>query len=349
MADSGIVFRVDGSRSLGLGHIVRSLNLADAISAESEAINEDVAIRFAIADDPGARHFIEGSRFSESVTWLPIDDTEFEAFGSVLGEISPGIVVTDINLVGRLDEYLDLLYPGPVHVSLHEHNYPILGGDLVIAPTIRPLETGPGGTVGVTHFQGPDFILLSPEITALRAGLIPGKSEAETGFISMGGGDPGRLTHAVLNTLRAFNYPRIRWHVVLGPSSGYSPVKMAGAYPGMFEFIEGGTLDRREFLELMAGSEVVITNGGTTLYESLALKRPTMAIPQNDFEKDVIDELLKMGACTGVKKVNHQAILKTLEGFMESDGRREMAERAGDTIDGEGSSRVAKLILDRLK
>lgn len=349
MAESGIVFRVDGSRSLGLGHIVRSLNLADAISAEPEAINEDVAIRFAIADDPGARHFIEGSRFSESVTWLPSDDTDFEAFRSVLRDNSPGIVVTDINLVGRMVEYLDLLHPEPVHVSLHEHNYPILGGDLVIAPTIRPLETGPGGTLGVTHFHGPDFFLLSPELSALRAGLIPAKSEPETGFISMGGGDPERLTHTVLKALRAFNYPRIRWHVVLGPSSGYDPVKLEGAYPGVFEFIEGGTLERREFLERMAGSDLVITNGGTTLYESLALKRPTMAVPQNEFEEDVIDELSKMGACTGVSKVNHRAILKTLEGFMESDGRKEMAERAGDTIDGEGCRRVAKLILDRLK
>jgi spore coat polysaccharide biosynthesis predicted glycosyltransferase SpsG len=258
-------------------------------------------------------------------------------------------VVTDIDLTGRAEKYVGSIHPGPVHVSLHEHNYPILSGDIIVAPTIRPMKTGPGGKVGVTHFNGREYILLPREIGDLRANAGEFRSDPLDGVITLGGGDPSGLTHNVLSALRALNYPKIKWKVVLGPASSYSVPEMMIAYPEFREFINGAKLGRKDFLQLLASSDVIVTNGGTTLYESLALGKPCLAIPQNEFEADVVRRLSDMHACTGTSDATRTGILVRLEEFLDSaDERMKTAERAGGIIDGEGCKRVAELILGRI-
>jgi hypothetical protein len=57
-------------------------------------------------------------------------------------------------LAGRVGEYFAQVPRGVLKVSLHEHNYTILSGDIVIAPTVRPLAVAIGGSAGLMHFSG---------------------------------------------------------------------------------------------------------------------------------------------------------------------------------------------------
>jgi spore coat polysaccharide biosynthesis predicted glycosyltransferase SpsG len=329
----GVIFRADGSHTLGMGHVVRSLSLADALRAELDRIGKPLPICFVTKHDPGVEKVLGQSGFNVEYV-----DGALASFRLIVDEISPRAVVADIDLRGRVPEYLSVIYPRSINVSLHEHNYPILSGDIVVAPTVRPLPMGPGGTLGVTHFIGAEYVLLSPDIPMRRKSLAPLSRDAHTGFISLGGADPNRLTPKMLEAVRACGDKGIEWDVVLGPASGYNADKLAKENPSPFCFHAGSELGHKGFLDLLASSDIVITNGGTTLYESLALGRPTIAIPQNEFEEAVIEQMSAIGACL---KAEGDSWL------IDSGKRLAIAEKGGSLIDGNGCERVARLITSR--
>ncbi len=347
MGKGGIIFRVDGSRELGLGHVVRCLSIASALKIEPGENAEIFPINFVICDNPGARNVIDVSEFRDNVSWIPRDSDELSSFSTILDELQPRVVVTDIDLRGRVDEYLEIIHPRPAHISLHEHNYPILQGDRVIAPTIHPLEMAIGGTPGVTHFTGPEYLILSPDILELQKNAPALNDPPLKVLVTMGGGDPSKLTPIVLGSIRAYNNPMIDWTVVLGPASGYDKSDFMREFPARVEYIEGKDLPRSEFLERLADTDVVITNGGTTLYESLALGRPTIALPQNDFEEDIINILVKDGACVTPAEKSSANLLETRNDFLENaELRKKISEKGMKLIDGRGVMRVARLILE---
>jgi len=251
-------------------------------------------------------------------------------------------------LTGRVVEYLAPLAPDILRLSLHEHNYSILAGDIVIAPTVRPLAIAPGATAGVTHFAEPEYVILSPDIEKMRNRVKPPGKVVERGFISLGGADPGYLTLEILAAVSRFSADRITWNVVLGPSSGYEARRLKAEYPDFIRFHNGLELSRREFLELLGMSDITITNAGTTLYEALALGRPAVAVPQNDFEADVACALGEAGTCL-VSQGSSRLTRKELASIIsDSDRRIQMATKGKATLDRRGAHRVAKIILDKL-
>ena len=341
MSEMRVVFRVDGSREIGLGHIMRCLNVARYL--------DRIPVVFAVTENDDVRKVLEKTDFRDVVKWISSDADDVKAFADILDDLDPKIVVTDIDLRGRVDKYMSVVYPRP-HVSLHEHNYSLLVGDKVIAPTVKPLKIADSGTRDVTHFTGPDYILLPPDIIERRDNSPEPKFPPRKIVAGLGGGDPSRLTPKVASAIRGCNMPRISWKIVLGPASGYDRWEMAREFPGGIEFIPGGELSRDEFLDLLASADLAIVNGGTTLYESLALGRPSLAVPQNDFEKDVVETLSESGAVTGLMEQDKVTLLETLTSLINDRQRLESTAQIGrKLIDGKGSERVAELIISHLK
>ena len=187
------------------------------------------------------------------------------------------------------------------------------------------------------------MFLLSPEIPKMKERISPPSSKAQTGLISIGGADPTGLTPKILESVVAQGNRQIAWDVVLGPASVYEVSELSQKYAGKFQFIVGADLGRAEFLDLLSRADIVITNGGTTLYESLALGRPTAAIAQNGFEEAVIDQISAMGGCI---KAEGDSWLDAI--LSDSDRRLSLSEKGGSLIDGLGCQRVADLILSRI-
>lgn len=341
----GIIFRMDGSKELGLGHISRCLNLASAVQEILAKKNLFIPQNFVLRDFEGARNFLFGTGFENSSTWIPASDDDIIAFGNIIDRSSPYVVVTDINLTGRIDEYLEAIHPTP-HISLHELNFSLLQGDRIIAPTIHPLDPAPGATLGVTHFTGPDYVIISLDIIKMRESVPPPPDSPKSILITMGGADPNGLTKKILNAIRAFNDPGIDWTVVLGPASGFDKLKFVREYPAHIEYFEGAELGRSGFLEKLASSDAIITNGGTTIYETLTLGKPAIAIPQNDFERNVINQLVERNACVTPSGDGSSEILEVISRFLEDRfSRRDLADNGRKLLDGKGAQRIAEMIV----
>lgn len=341
----GIVFRMDGSRELGLGHISRCISLASAIREILSEKSLEIPVDFVCQGFEGAKNYLEGSEISENVYWLDKSDDGFDKFKEILRKLNPYVVVTDINLTDRVDEYLKTIHPA-THISLHESNFSLLKGDRVIAPTIRPLNPAPGATLGVTHFTGHKYVLISPDIIRIQENAVSPQNPPRKVLVTMGGADPGGLTSKVLSAIRALNNPNINWVVVLGPANGQDKLKFMRDYPAHIKYLEGSEIGRAGFFAQLASSDAIITNGGTTLYETLTLGRPAIAIPQNDFEGDIIDILVEEKACVTTIENTSAKILETLDMFFDDAfDRSTLSENAKKLFDGLGVNRVAEMIV----
>ncbi|MCK4720825.1 hypothetical protein KAU08_09205, partial [bacterium] len=317
-------------------------------SAIMEMLSEkglEIPVDFVCQGFEGVKNFLEGSEIGENVYWLDKSDDGFDEFKEILRELNPYVVVTDINLTGRVDEYLEAIHPA-AHISLHEFNFSILKGDKVIAPTIHPMDPAPGATLGVTHFTGAEYVLISPDIIRIRENAVSPQNPPKKVLVTMGGADPSGLTEKILGSIRALNNPNIDWVVVLGPASGQDKWKFMRDYPAHIKYLEGSEIGRAGFLAHLASSDAIITNGGTTLYETLTLGRPAIAIPQNDFEGDVINQLVELNACVTPGDVSPVKILETLNMFFDDAfARSALSENGRKLIDGLGVNRVAEMVV----
>jgi spore coat polysaccharide biosynthesis predicted glycosyltransferase SpsG len=118
-------------------------------------------------------------------------------------------------------------------------------------------------------------------------------------------------------------------------------------YPDFIRFHQGSALGRGQYLDLLGKSDLAITNAGTTLYEALALGRPTVAVPQNEFETDVAEVLSAAGACMTFQESRSRRI-ELAKIISDRERRAQMAANGKATLDGRGAQRVAEKILFNL-
>jgi spore coat polysaccharide biosynthesis predicted glycosyltransferase SpsG len=97
---------------------------------------------------------------------------------------------------------------------------------------------------------------------------------------------------------------------------------------------------------LLAEADIAIVNGATTMFESLALGVPTIAIPRNPYEKLQAEICAEAGAALmclpgqikpGIlEQISRIMSEKGLRGDLSANGRR--------LIDGKGLSRVGEIV-----
>ena len=128
---------------------------------------------------------------------------------------------------------------------------------------------------------------------------------------------------------------------VLGPLANSMFTGHSGVSAGTVTILR----NPENIADIMAGASVGITNGGTSLMEFTMLGVPTIIFPQSQEEENFIGPFLEYGcAVTGSldKKKFIEQIMELWENKMVLTI---MSERAKELIDGQGTERIAALIL----
>ena len=96
--------------------------------------------------------------------------------------------------------------------------------------------------------------------------------------------------------------------------------------------------------EIMAGAEVGISNGGTTLMEFMALGIPTIIFPQSKEEDAFIQPFLRAGCAKRGVLQPKEFSSQILKLWYDKKLNKEMAKKAHQLIDGKGVERLVKVI-----
>jgi spore coat polysaccharide biosynthesis predicted glycosyltransferase SpsG/CMP-N-acetylneuraminic acid synthetase len=257
-----IVFRVDGSRSLGMGHIYHTLALAYRLTGHE--------ISFVTgAGFPEGRLKLEQSNFK--VVAVDSDDEFFDYLSRAQADIA---VIDCLNTAK--DFMLRARQAAKRLVSIED-----LGEGAIYADaTINALYEGVADNRS-NCYSGCEYACLREEFQlAIPKGF---SREARRVFVMFGGSDPGNYTRKIYDFALEYHKtaPRIRFDFVAGLA--YDPEKFGVVTredANVFVYHDSSAVSR-----YMREADLAIIGQGRSIFETASLGIPTIVMAQNFRER----------------------------------------------------------------
>jgi UDP-2,4-diacetamido-2,4,6-trideoxy-beta-L-altropyranose hydrolase len=340
---SKILVRVDGSSSLGMGHVMRCLRLVSHIT---NRLDSQPQIEFAVSRDEKARAVISRAGYSilDTVRPFPPEEYDTTAFPEIAAEFAPDLIILDANW-SEIPDAVDRLPIDIPVVSLHEHNFPVFKGvSPVFNPSLVDQEIPEGAEEGKTHFQGADYLLLDDELPRLAGLGVAEFTEKPRVLVCMGGSDPDRHTVAIVNALHEDK--EIQLAAVIGPAFPTDIQSQLERIYGLQLYISPPRV-----IPQLVDSDIAIVNAATTMYEAMALGLPTITIARNPYELKQAQKCVNEGAVIMVERdPSFKEIRALIRRIVDEPRLRErLSQRGRRLIDGKGIFRVADILLSQLK
>ena len=329
-----VLFRVDGSAQMGMGHVYRSLAAAKAFSEISRTADICFLMR---ADRPeGVQHV---SREGYSVRVLPENDASALP---AIRDYSPNIIVNDLPFLE--DSYLKSLATlGASTIHFVDTLADIERPDEMAAIIIAALAEE---QVELEDYHaGPAFAILREAFQKRSTDI------AERGrriVLSFGGSDPQKLTLKALSALApiAGAIRDLEVTAVLGPAFSHRAE--------LDELLRGlphrpRILSRVEHMaDILVEADLVLCSGGMTVFEIAALGRPGLVLCQNAKEESRMKRFAREGSILHLglgTEVGEDVIReKTAELLSDYAARRKMSEAGAKLVEPGGAANVAGVI-----
>lgn len=295
-----IAFRVDASNTIGIGHVMRCLTLADRLREHCAEIS------FLCRELPGnMNQYIEGKGYrvyrldlakqssaegwgcqtdaeqtrrvlgtaGDPVDWLVVDHYDIdERWEAMERSYAKKIMVID-DLANRRHDCEVLLdqnyYPNM------EHRY-----DKLVPIHCRRL-------------LGPTYALLRPEFLEVRKNMRQRHGIIERILVFFGGSDPTNETEKTLYALRHLNRPDIALDVVVGSANPQRQQmeKLCAEMPNAVFHCQISNM-----ADLMAKADLAIGAGGASTWERCFLGLPTLTVIVADNQAETTISMAKAGA-----------------------------------------------------
>ncbi len=337
-----IVIWTDASITIGTGHLMRCLALADELKRKAANISfvcrEKKGHLIELIEEKGYRiHRLPADidlevdreltqRILEKQLappeWLIIDHYGFDIrWESHLRPFVKKVMVID-DLANRRHD-CDLLLDQ--NYSLNENRYRGLLPDHCI------------------QLLGPKYALLRHEFCEARENLRDHNGEVKHILVFMGGADPNNETCKVLQSMQMLNRPDIATEVVIGPLNPYSDEveTLASQIPNTtcHHSVEN-------MAKLMTAADLSIGGGGATTWERCCVGLPSIVITIADNQIDLTESLAKRGIVVNLgwfEDVKKHDIKSALEDLLNKpDIIRDMSIKSIQIVDTLGIKRVVK-------
>jgi spore coat polysaccharide biosynthesis predicted glycosyltransferase SpsG/CMP-N-acetylneuraminic acid synthetase len=328
-----ILFRTDGSARVGMGHVFRSLAIADAVRETSQA---ELAFLMSADHKEG---ILEVTRRGHAVK--VVADGRLETALDGIRDFSPGILVNDLPKIDG--EYLKAL----AHIGATTVNLVDTLDDLDVTEHYKQVIV----SVMSEERETPEGFYGGPEYAILRSHFRDRAKEVRDDprlvLLSFGGSDPQGLTLKAARALVGLP-PSVEIVAVAGPAFSYRAEfeALARTLPRKVPLINeaGGHI-----ADLMLEADVVVGSGGMSVYEIAALGTPGIVLAQNAKEDRRMVEFARQGTIVYLglgTEVEEAAVMRAVEALLRDPAkRRQMSVRGRALVDGLGATRAAELVL----
>jgi len=334
-------FRVDASLSIGTGHVMRCLTLADELRRRGASTG------FLCRNEPGNLVALIGSQGHETVTLAPGQDDAQECLAH-LGRMRPDWVVVDHYGLGQewecavrphttaifaIDDLADRAHACDLLLDQNLYDGVEARYTLLVPKHCRQLI-------------GPKFALLRPEFAEARNGLTRRAGPISKVLVNFGGIDSGNQTGRVLGILHEMLPPAISIEAILGPASPHVDAVRSMNFGGRRAHVHVGTSG---MAELMREADVFVGAGGSTTWERFCLGLPSLVLTVAENQVPTAQHLGKRGAIDYIGRaadLDDAGLRAALSRFMaDQEGRSKMADLGMRLVDGRGTERVADALL----
>ncbi|MBI2524610.1 MAG: UDP-2,4-diacetamido-2,4,6-trideoxy-beta-L-altropyranose hydrolase [Candidatus Rokubacteria bacterium] len=340
---NGIAFRVDADSRIGVGHLMRSLALAEACvergscatiitACRSATLLERIRARGADVVSLTEADLRDGglARTAESVRggrhgWVVLDGYDFgPAYQRGLRRSTPARLLV-------IDDYA---------------HHPSYDADVLLNQNVFAEQLEYRCAPDTVRLLGPRHALLRREF---RADPPPARDVASVGrriLVTLGGADPEQVTLTVVRALDLVDLPNLEATILMGPVSRHVETVRLAAEASRRAGRRGFTVlhDVVDPRPLMATADVAITAGGSTCWELAYLGVPIAAVTVAENQRRIAAGLERLGVAVDLgwfRALEVGTIATQLGALLRNGPRRaEMSARGRAVVDGRGTDRV---------
>lgn len=363
-----VIFRVDASIHIGMGHLMRCLTLADELGEQGAKVH------FLCRDLPGFQpehvtsrghrlHILPRSVENESeaalfvpsdyATWLPgtqRDEAELVKDQIESLDVTPDCLVIDHYALDRRFEQPLRPWVDQILVIDDLANRPH-DCDLLLDQNYGPnMEDRYNDLVPFLcqRFLGPRYALLRPEFHEARQRVADRESGVRRIFLFMGGGDPRNATGLALEAIKLLDRPDIAVDVVVGASNPHkAAIRTACRSKPQVQYHE--QIDH--IAQLMAQADLAIGAGGGTTWERCCLGLPSLVIELAENQRFLAGGVAEAQAgtnCGPMEQLSPQMLMERLQSVISNpQWLAAMSQNAFRLVDGKGAERVTDLLINR--
>lgn len=322
-----IFIRADGGSQIGMGHIMRTLVLANNLS---KVHNVFYICRI---DKKLMDKYEAGIELIKKNGFNVIEINE-ENLKKEMKNIKGDCIITDSYEVD--EEYFNICKNNfKISVYLDDENIcDYFNVDLLINQNVYAKQFHYKVNDNTILMLGPQFIILREEFCNIIQKNIP--KTVENIMVTVGGSDNYNITEKIINKLKHTNY---KLHVVVGP--GFKFKDNLKKYESSFVNLYFNA----NMCELMKKSDICISSCGTTLYELAAVGIPTIGLVVAENQIIAAKAMDKLNLIKLSTIENLENIVKSLDYIK----RKQLSKNSNELVDGKGIYRIIDEIERRNK
>ena len=334
------LIRCDGDETIGLGHIVRCLALAEELRE-----THSWGVIFAVREGDIGAHMIQDNGFAVERKLKGASEKDW--LEELITRINPDALVMDFrtNLEGsKVRKWRER---GILVADIDDPEDKRLEADLLFYPPVPQLQEMNWDGFDGTLFAGWEWVILRKQFASLPVDTKKHPGKPPTILVTMGGSDPAGLTLKTAEALDSVEYP-FRALFILG--NAYQDKKSLKNYLKTVEYPYEIKCDVQEMATLMSGVDLAVASFGVTAYELAAMGVPALYLSLTEDHRAVAALFEKSGmgvnlGCHG--GVSGADISSQVGKFLNDASTREQPHsNASSKVDGQGAGRIGKLITD---
>lgn len=342
-----ILMRADGSPSMGLGHAMRLLALAQSF------IDCGGRVHLAFSQLPNAvleRFAAEGIALHR-LDALPGSHEDARAAGALAAAIGARWAIIDGYHFS--DQYRAIVKDAGVSLVVIDDlaRGTFRHADVVVNPNVCA-ETYRYACASSTRLLlGPRYVLLRREFQSLRRARNFISSPVRRVLVTFGGSDPSNTTALVLEALRTMPLPEVTIDAVVGGANRHMQQlqRLADVSGDRVRLL----YNVRDMAGVMAHADLALAAASTTALELAFMGVPSILCAIADNQESSLHAFESLGAALSIGRATSLSVdaVQTAVTQLIGDAelRRSLATRAQAMVDGRGARRVLQAMVSEIQ
>lgn len=319
-----VALRVDGSHSIGLGHLYRTGSIG------FQLLRRGHSVRCVTRTPEFAERVLPDAVTIET---LPPTESETDVYGWI-DDRHIDVVVSDLD-PKRYENHHRFPSTSGTTVLVSDNACTDVRADIVVNGNIyaKKLDYTFAGATPELLF-GPEYLILREEFQQYIDGESPWRHPPQKAIVIMGGVDKENQTPTVLDAITEFD---LDVAAIIG--SGYQNKSEIREKERAYELITA-LEDPENLPALMFDADLAVSTLGTTTYELMATGTPIVGIPDN--ETPIPETLDELDAAVVLPEMPGQSDLTDGIGKLvtDPDYRRRLRTTYDDLIEGNGPANI---------
>lgn len=340
-----VLFRVDASPKIGMGHLQRCLSLACAFK-QHESGSLFLTNSHPVVSDRLKRLGLESWNLDGMTSWSSEDCAQTAALAATKGCRT---LIVDSDEEGS-DYLLRLRQAGYLVCAIEDMALQPFPCQIVINGDAHAHQLAYKTSCADTQLLlGPQYSILRPEFWDMRPRRR--REQVQHLLVTLGGADPYQLMSPILQTLDAIPG---EWAIsaIIGPFFAH-PQKLTAVVQKMRHPITP-VYAPETVCDLMGDVDLAVSAAGQTLYELACVGCPTVAFSVADNQEGQLGAFAQAGFVHSVGGVDQADLIEKIgcavsRLLQDPTERMRMSQIGQRMVDGRGALRVAQTLLATAK